>query len=149
MRVGLTTWRALILGWVLLAVALPLVGCGGGGRPNSVTVTGQVLLDGQPLAGAAVMFTGPEGGAPVTAVTDANGNFKLEAVIGLNKVAVAKTEGGGGAGEAELSPPDEMPSSPQVSSVVPSKYANPATSGISVEVKPGMGPVKIELTSQE
>jgi hypothetical protein len=149
MRARSTTWIVLILAWTALAVVVPLVGCGGSGRPNTVTVTGQVLLDGQPLPGTAVMFTGPEGGAPVTAVTDANGNFKLDAVIGLNKVAVAKTEGGGGAGEAELAPAEEATTPPPVRSVLPAKYANPATSGISVEVKPGMGPVRIELKSQE
>lgn len=134
----------------LVAVSLCLTsGCGGAGRPGTVPVTGQVTLDGQPLAGAAVMFTGPEGGAPVTAVTDQNGNFRLQAMPGLNKVAVAKTEAAGGAGEAELAPAEDAPAPVQPQLLVPRKYANPATSGITVDVKPGMQPVRIDLKSTD
>lgn len=143
-----TRWTLTAIGLVTLLIGL-VPGCGGGGRPGTISVTGQVTLDGQPLAGAAVMFTGPGGGAPVTAVTDASGNFQLQAVPGQNKVAVAKTEGSGGAGEAELAPPEgaAAPTSPKY--LVPPKYANPTTSGITVDVKAGMGPVKIELKSTE
>ncbi len=142
--------RVLVSVAVLMIVSVFLfLGCGGSGRPGAVRVTGQVTLDGKPLAGAAVMFTGPEGGAPVTAVTDANGNFFLHAVPGVNKVAVAKTEAAGGGGEEALSPPEDVPTVNEAKQLIPPKYANPATSGISFEVKPGMPPVKIELKSTE
>jgi hypothetical protein len=95
------------------------------------------------------MFTGPEGGAPVTAVTDAQGKFSLEAAAGLNSVAVAKTEGGGSGGEADLAPVEAGETVAPPRSVIPRKYANPKTSGITVEVKAGMGPVTIELKSSE
>ncbi|MCS7237827.1 MAG: carboxypeptidase-like regulatory domain-containing protein [Thermoguttaceae bacterium] len=127
-------------------LAFVVLGCGGGSGRSTVTVTGQVLLDGSPVPGATVMFTGPQGASPVTATTDSSGNFRIEAVPGPNGVAVSKVEAGGGAGEAELAPAEGTEAAPR-KSLLPEKYGNPKTSGITIEVKPGMAPVKIELKS--
>ena len=144
-----SVWISLI-GLSLLLVFL--AGCGGGGGRNTVRVSGEVTLDGSPLDGASVMFTGPEGGTPVTAVTDASGKFQIDAVPGLNKVAVSKTESAAGGSGDDLSPPDlgvagaRPPAGPK--QLVPVRYVNPTTSGLTVEVKPGMEPVKLELSSR-
>jgi hypothetical protein len=53
---------------------LVAAGCGPG-RPPLVPVTGQVLMEGKPVAGASVMFVGD--GRPATGVTDAGGRFVL------------------------------------------------------------------------
>jgi hypothetical protein len=131
----------------LVAVCLAgLTGCGGSGR-ETVPVRGTVTWDGQPLADAAVMFSGPEGGSPVTARTDANGIFTVQAVVGSNAVAVAKVDGSGPAGTGE---DGMMPASGAVTakSVLPPKYADLRNSGLTVEVAPGMGEVNLELVSQ-
>ncbi len=50
-------------------------GCGDG-RPRRVPVSGQVVIDGQPLTTGAVRFY-PSDGRPATGEIDANGRFSL------------------------------------------------------------------------
>ena len=78
----------------LLATALCLAGCGGGGQPDVAPVTGTVTLDSTPLAGAMVEFT-PESGKASRAVTDAEGRYELVylrdirgAVLGRHRVRI-------------------------------------------------------------
>ncbi len=69
-------------------------GCGEGN--GLVPVRGRVLLDDQPVEGAAVLFQPSSEGAPATATTDAKGEFEMStpqgkgATPGLNKISVAK-----------------------------------------------------------
>ena len=83
------TARAVIGAGVLL-----FLGTGCGRSDGLAVVTGTVLLDGKPLAGAQVQFT-VEGQPPSYGRTDANGNYELRrtrsvngAAIGSNKVIV-------------------------------------------------------------
>jgi len=69
----------------LLLVILTTVGCGGDadlGKP--VPISGTVILDGQPLADATVIFSALDGLPPEyrshTAKTDTSGKFKLSEV---------------------------------------------------------------------
>ncbi|HZZ81665.1 MAG TPA: hypothetical protein VFE62_24400 [Gemmataceae bacterium] len=81
-----------------------LVGCGG---VSTVPVSGKVILDGKPLAGATVTFTPAENkGAPgpsSSGVTDASGQYSLAlttdsnikgAVVGKHKISISAIEGG-------------------------------------------------------
>ncbi len=135
-----------VLCFVVFCSLTGLSGCGGGGR-ETVEVTGTVTLDGQPVAEAAVMFSGPEGGSPATTQTDAAGHFTVRAVPGSNGVAVSKlqTSGSAAAGEDGLMPATGAPVVPQ--SLVPTKYSDFRTSGLLVEVASGMAEVKLELSS--
>lgn len=70
-------------GWALpAAVGLvaffgaTLLGCGGG-REGTAYVEGRVTLDGEPLAGATVLFV-PQAGRPASGVTNADGRYVLE-----------------------------------------------------------------------
>lgn len=123
-----------------------LAGCGGG--DGLAPVKGRVLLDGQPVAGAAVMFEPEGGGVPATGVTDASGEFSLAtsgkgagATLGKNGVSVSKqvaAQPNRKVEESEIVP---------MKSETPVKYASPMTSGLSVEVKRGMAPVELQLSS--
>ncbi len=137
-------WYALY--FVILGSMTGLSGCGGGGR-ETVEVTGIITLDGQPVADAAVMFSGPEGGSPTTARTDAMGHFTLQAVAGSNGVAVSKLQATGTAvvGEDGLMPSSGAPAVSE--SVLPKKYADFRTSGLVVDVAKGMAEVKLDLSS--
>ena len=53
-----------------------MIGCGS--ESGLAPVKGRVLMNGQPLAGAAVMFHPAGGGTPATGVTDSNGDFEME-----------------------------------------------------------------------
>jgi hypothetical protein len=98
----------------LVAVSVGLVfsaaGCGGGPDikvPPLAKVTGTVTIDGQPGADLLVTFI-PEGTAAAgsaMATTDAGGKYELKyrgekpgAVVGKNKVQIARAAGGGPAG---------------------------------------------------
>ncbi len=68
--------RGLLAG--LLGGALVLAGSGcGAAKEKPVPVEGIVRLDGQPLAGASVLFSPVEGGLPASAVTQDDGAFQL------------------------------------------------------------------------
>lgn len=62
---------------ILAATILASSGCSGPARPPLGSVEGTVTLDGQPLAGAAVLFT-PEGpGRTSIGITDSSGHYTL------------------------------------------------------------------------
>ncbi len=153
-------WRCAV-GLVAMAC---LAGCGGAGgdRPETVPVTGTVTLDGTPVAGATVAFSPSAGGGrSAHGITDANGRFKLTtfeagdgAMPGSYKVGVSKT-----AGPAQAAPgtTEETPESidaaykaaaergalepgakpPEPTDLLPSKYKDPAGSGLTAEVTKG------------
>jgi hypothetical protein len=150
-----------------LAIVVAMgVGCGG---PATVPVTGTVTLDGEPVDGASVMFVAEGEGRPASGTTDGSGNFTLTtftggdgALPGSYKVTVFKTaapteadtagEDTGAAGEeseGEINP-DVMGAdvSVEAESILPVKYSVATTTDLTVEVKAGMQPVKLELTSE-
>lgn len=136
--------HGLILGAVLLA--LECVGCGGGvsDAPKLVPAHGSVTYNGRPLPGATVSFY-PEKGPAAMASTDLEGKFTLTTggrsgvVHSKCKVTITKIEG-------PVLPmtnptPEDMkkmyqggttPQGPK--SLIPEKYANPATSGLEADV---------------
>lgn len=78
-----------------LLASAAVVGCGGSGL-KLVPVSGEVTLDGQPVADAAVVFTPLQGGPPASATTDAQGRYQLAtnnqpgAVPGEHRVTITK-----------------------------------------------------------
>ncbi|GAB6167384.1 hypothetical protein JCM19992_33840 [Thermostilla marina] len=133
---------------VLAAVGgLSLTGCGKKG-PQLTPLEGVVTLDGQPLEGATVLFEPQEGGRPATGVTDAQGRFVLQTYepgdgvqVGMCAVAVTKEK------ENPNAPPVEEGEIVPIEYETPPLYASPKTSGITINVQPGMEPVTIELKS--
>jgi hypothetical protein len=137
----------------LLFLTLGVAACNRG--PQMAPVTGVVLLNGQPVEGAAVLFTPEAGGRPADGVTDKEGKFTLQtfapgdgAVIGKHKVAFigmrmtgVQATSDGLSGEVNESKAREV-------WFVPKKYASPDTSGLEAEVKRNMEPLKFELTGK-
>jgi hypothetical protein len=134
---------------VLLVTAS--AGCGSG----LVPAEGLVLLDGQPLAGATVTFMPQAEGRPASAVTGADGRFKAalpdgkgglapgeyRVVVMLVKQAVlasggeaAETASGGGG--------------PPVEYIVPQRFGNPETSGLTASLSRGATDLRFELVSK-
>ncbi len=138
---GRSAWKLTV--FVTLAA---WAGCGPGGR-ETIEVKGVVTLDGQPVADASVMFSGPEGGSPVTTKTDASGNFTVRAVPGLNNVAVSKSETSGGAPAQEDGTMPADGGKVEVKSLIPPKYADFRNSGLTADVAKGMDTVRLELAS--
>jgi len=150
-----------------------LVGCGPS-NPATAPIDGTVTLDGAPLEGASVTFTPSEGGRPGSGTTDSSGKFTLTtyeagdgAVLGQHKVTVVKMAEGAADGaepdqeggdaededdaDAMLMGGDEGDEGEEQDAqsgwIAPQKYSRPDTSGLTVEVKKGMDPVTLALTS--
>jgi hypothetical protein len=130
-----------------VAVAPFLWGCGGSGVDLN-RVKGTVMLDGNPLPDARVIFTPKEGGRPAYGVTDARGNYDLGYT----------TEGmGTPPGEYVVSirtfraPEEDLDTgemTPAVAETVPSVYNSPSTLTVTVpsdtydfDLKSDAGPV--------
>ena len=143
---------------LLLAAALitlPLSGCGKP-KPATAAVQGRVLLDGKPVAGAAVMFEPVNGGVPGRGSTGADGSFMLTtftrddgALLGRHRVSVSKfvTEGVV-ANDQEL---ESAPGTPgvQPKAVLPVRYADPKTSGLEATVAAEGTSVEFALKSKD
>lgn len=138
------------LGIFLLAATS--VGCGSGDK--AVPVSGVVTLDGKPAAGAPVMFTPTSPGQPAIGVADDSGKFSLSTPSGTQKipigsyrVSVRHVKVSGIVSKDGLSG-EVQPGGLKEEWITPKRYGDPKTSGIEIEVKPGMGPVKLELVTE-
>jgi len=111
------------------------VGCQGSNNPKTWPVTGKVTYRGEPVTSGMIMLTPVDGGHAATGNLDQDGSFRLTtfqkddgAVAGSYQVAIQvfPAEGAGlpGAEFAGKAPP------------IPRKYASPASSGLTAEIKP-------------
>jgi hypothetical protein len=138
--------------WALVAAPVVLVGCGDGGDAGTVPVHGVVLLDGQPLDQAAVAFIGKGGARLASASTDSAGKFSLNASLGKNQVTVSKDAPAAAVADTGdgLMPTDaefaKLPPPPKAG--VPAKYADPKTSGLTINVVDGMEQIELSLNSK-
>lgn len=120
---------------IVAFLAISLVGCG----QRLPYVSGSVTLDGELVRGSdnmqCIVLFFPEGGngAPAFAVVDGSGQYTLDtgstsgALEGRYDVAITV---------AEITP-DKKGGLPRSRHLAPAKYADPSTSGWSVEVVPG------------
>lgn len=126
----------------LVAVAAILVGCG----ESKVPVSGAITLSGEPLGDVRVIFQGSEGKFGFANV-DSSGQFQVTS----EKPGDGIPAGSYQIGVTPISPASEQPSGQEDYSAPPpakfsEKYFNPDTSGLNVQVEPGMGPITLELT---
>lgn len=130
--------------WILLLVILfSFSGCGGG--IQTVTVSGTVTLDGKPVDGAAVILEPTGGGTPASGITDASGGFSVESTVGPHKVAISKTKTTAKAGGIT----DEGGAEDvNTEYFTPMRYGSTMTSGLTLDVQPGMDPANFDLTTQ-
>jgi hypothetical protein len=130
----------LICGMAIVALGLP--GCGGGG---GTTVTGSVMLNGAPLAGADVSFAGDSqsklGG--FSTKTDGQGKFEIRsgtrpAVIqpGTYRVMISKfvDKKGQVPNQEDY---EQLKAAGMLRDLVPRKYNDPAESVLTAEIKAG------------
>lgn len=125
--------------------ALAIAGCGP--REQIVPVSGQVSYNGKPLTFGGVSFHPPKG-QPARGTIDEQGRFVLSthaegdgAVVGKHQVRVTCYEGQHASARSR---PDAEPALGKL--LIPERYSSIATSGIEVEVEPGMPEVVIKLT---
>jgi hypothetical protein len=122
---------------MLASLSLLALGCGGGSL-ETAPVTGTVTLDGKPLPHGMVVFS-PERGRGATGQIESDGSFTLStygngdgAVVGPHRVAVMCS--------VDLPNPSPNPDNPddgmwkRTRSLIPTKYTNSATSGLTFDV---------------
>ncbi len=87
--------RCIVRVGVPVVLLLAALGCRRGDRPPLGSVSGTVTFDGEPLAGAVVIFE-PDGARASTGVTDERGYYELiylrdikGAVVGTHTVRIA------------------------------------------------------------
>jgi len=145
--------------WIcLLITVLPLAACSDGGPKNrrpTHKVTVIVTQKGKPVDGATVTFINQEGEPAIAyGKTDAEGKAKMKtyvegdgAVAGRHKVLIEKSESIGGAPTVDQNSKEYDPNAPpaQIKYLLPQKYSNPATSGLTAEVKEGQKELTFDL----
>jgi len=156
------TFRSILTGICGLAL---LPGCSKEPeRPPTFPVTGTVTMKGKTLENARVVFVPVQGGAPASGITDKEGKYSLTtyssgdgAQAGSYGVKVAKYDGTPPPEPQEPAKqltyeeeqkmqfaPDEKPT-PVAKSVLPKKYGNEGTSGLSHTVKDGPSTFDIKI----
>jgi hypothetical protein len=155
---------------LLLACSITLHGCSKSDRPDIAAASGRVTLNGAPVAGATVSFQPVAGGRPCSGVTNAQGIYQITsydandgAPVGEHRVAIIKIAGEGATKPAEAAPAEDpsmalsditgpgdagnSPKQPETTYLVPQKYSDPATSGLTAKVPPeGSDQLNFELT---
>ena len=122
---------------IALLLCIPtVVGCGDG-RPQRLSVSGRVLIDGEPLTHGFVRFV-PKGARPSTGKLDSEGKFTLTCygdndgvVPGIHRVEVDGAE---------------SISETQNRWHAPKKYARYKTSGLTQEITESTDSLTIDLT---
>jgi hypothetical protein len=145
---------ACCLAAVLLIVA---PGCGKHRRDAATAeVSGQVLIDGQPLPGGMITFVASDG-FPSNGIIDEKGNYKVKAPVGDVSISVDNSMLAPKRPGREAPPGMHHPRPPSGDDPgagvtgqyvkIPLRYADPSTSGLKYTVKSGSQTYKVELSS--
>jgi hypothetical protein len=148
---------------VLVTLGIVLAGCPNSSRPATYRVTGTVTMQEKPVEGAVITFVPSSNeGEAASAITDANGKYALTtwqagdgARPGEYRVKLSKQEQTTAApskGVKNLSIEEEqkiyvenMKPRPPAKSLMPSKYQDESTSGLSHTVPKAASTFDIEI----
>lgn len=132
-----------VVACLALLLTMLSAGCGRPVPPGKVRVEGVVLLDGGPLRSetGALNFSAKAGTSTGGTRLSPDGSFTVDLVPGDYLVAVSVTDG-----YDQLGEPGKPPR--KAKSLIPSRYDDPATSGITVTAKAGGAPVTLSLDSR-
>ncbi|NOX55776.1 MAG: carboxypeptidase regulatory-like domain-containing protein [Planctomycetes bacterium] len=160
--------REVLLTLAMAGATLVVLGCAGPEQPKgpeTVDVSGTVLLDGKPLAGAEVYFISPDGKFVGFGETGSDGKYTLVqgAVPGKNKVYISKIE----IDESELNPeegidPEQMAAAAEAGGgeeageegggskqLLPASYSDPEKTKLTFDVPAGgTSEADFQLTSK-
>lgn len=146
--------------FLFVSASLLFVGCGGGGGEHPTTpVSATVLYHGQPVEGATVTFLNDEHEKPVLAVgrTDAEGVAKMKTYdegdgairgqhqVTILKAAVAESQADLADVESDDYDPEAIGELSSPESLIPAKYGNRTSSGLTVDVGEEPKEVTFEL----
>lgn len=145
-------------GWVLLVLLflVGMAGCGSkSGQLPTAPVTGRVTYQGKPVPRGEITFV-PTASQPgvrnAYGTLDEQGRYRLTtyregdgAVLGTHQVMiVAREELPADVGK-QMTPDGILVPGKQAKSLIPERYSDPATSGLTAEVKDGRNEFNFEL----
>jgi hypothetical protein len=136
LQVATQQMRSLVLLGLVAALLGPSVGCSDG-RPARVTVSGQVLIDGEPLSQGNIKFV-PEGARPSAGTIAEDGRFTLTCYDGNDGVVP-------GTHRVQISASEILGES-KIKWWAPKKYCDFRISGLTFEITEPTDDLKIELT---
>ena len=124
---------------LLAATVTLLAGCGGKPTKKMVTATGTVNYNGQQLQVGILKFIAPNGDYNTASILP-GGKFTMSEIVpGQQKVGYVLGPQGSGSSSGK----DEGPKVKLVA--VPAKFADPATSGVTVNVPEDGGEIVVEI----
>lgn len=146
---------------LLIALTLPLAGCGG---PKLARVQGKVTVAGKPVRKGRIMFY-PAGAPGATGAIAEDGSYSLTthkpgdgAAVGEHRVAIEATEVGAGSMRPPQTPEEEMEMSRvgvkrvlvagKVIWLVPEKYSKLETSGLTATVRASDNQIDFDIPAQ-
>jgi hypothetical protein len=122
---------------MLLAAAAIAVGCQRHGvNLPSAPVLGQVTYHGKPLGYGRITFVHSSGQAAGAGLAS-DGTYKLTAYQGDNKISIVCLDCDAPGSNKKPMPGIEINGVPANKSMIPERYANYGTSGLTFEVRPG------------
>jgi hypothetical protein len=146
------TWAPL---WLAIAILGLESGCGKDAAEPLAPVSGRIMLNGQPLAGATVSFASDQ--RQVSAITGDDGRYQLlpGAPLGTCRVGVSKCDKSeanvlaldpGAAGRVRATPATTQ----RPKQLIPSRYSDPRKTSLSFTVPPeGTDKADFELSARE
>lgn len=131
---------------ILLLASLTAAGCNRSDRAELAPVTGTVTYDGTPLPSGKIIFETAGARPAIGAIEDGQivevTTYELNdgAPVGSHKISIQSVAvaGAGGSGATPTDFNTDPAAYMATSSLIPAKYGNPAKSGLTAEVEPGM-----------
>lgn len=131
-------------GAAVLLVAILAVGCGGG--PATGKLSGKVTVNGKPLPNGMIMLVVDGKANLIAGIQD--GAYSIEKVpVGKASIGVRETQPAVDSPitKPEAGKPPITKTAPPPSSMVPSKYERPETSGLSTTIAKGANEFNIDI----
>lgn len=124
---------------VVILTLLPLTGCGGS-RLGTVPVKGKVTIDGRPVTTGTVFFQPVDvaQGRPARSALAADGSYAAASLDNDQGIVPGEYK-------VSLMPPAAEAANPAMQDLIPAKYRNPDTSGLSLTVPDRGGPIVFDI----
>ncbi|MEM7314373.1 MAG: carboxypeptidase-like regulatory domain-containing protein [Planctomycetota bacterium] len=145
---------------IVIAAVFSVSVLSGCGSSKTGSVTGKVTLDGQPVSEASIAFRPKDGGRMSTGETNAQGEYTLtcyergdgaipgDHVVTVTKFEESKVKVPEGADELAVEFAASKKRQPKTKWLVPEKYSEKETSGLTFTVERGRNTADFDLKSE-
>jgi len=141
MVMGIGAGKRIVAAFCVLCCAA-MAGCGE--KSNRGTVSGNVTLDGQPIASGTIRFVPSDGGTATSEAMIADGKYSVSVPAGEKRVSISSSKV---VGKRKAYDTPESPTMDIVQEAVPARYN--AQSELKLTVQAGSQQKDFELTSEK